>query len=94
MALWVALQPIFEDCTGEKGYGGGGSRREEWWHQEEAEKQLISTLEEISPEAKRRRQQGNISIQYDTGECGEAEREFWMLGRIRETPGWADDLVC
>ena len=67
--------------------------REEWWRQEEAEKQLRSTLAEISPEAKRRRRRGKRAIYYDTGERGEAERELWMLGRRCETPGWEDELV-
>ena len=54
VAQWVALRPIFEVYTGEKGYEGGGIRRGVWWSQEAAEKQFRSTLAEISGEAKRR----------------------------------------
>ena len=34
MAQWVAVRPIFEVFSEEKGYEGGGCRREAWWYQE------------------------------------------------------------
>ena len=47
VSQWVALQPIFEVCTSEKGYKGGGRRRDAWWNQEALEAQLRETLEDI-----------------------------------------------
>ena len=38
------------------GLCGGGGRRDAWWSQEEAKIPLMSTLDEISREAKMRRQ--------------------------------------
>ena len=58
VAQWVALQPIFELCVGEKGYEGGRSRREPWWRQEATEKRLQETFAGVSMEEKRRRLQG------------------------------------
>ena len=57
VSQWVALLPIFEVCKGEKGYEGGERRREAWWRQDATVNQLWSTLEGVSYEAKRRRQQ-------------------------------------
>ena len=56
LAQWVALRPIFEVCTGEKGYEGGGLRRDTLWRQEAAEKQLRETLAEAREERSKRRQ--------------------------------------
>ena len=52
MAQWVALRPIFEVCTREKGYEEGGQRRDPWWKQEGPYNILRATLEEISWEAR------------------------------------------
>ena len=54
-AQWVALRPIFEVFTGEKGYERGGLSREAWWCKEVAENQRRATLEEILKESKMRR---------------------------------------
>ena len=54
VSQWVALQPIFEVCTGEKGYEGGGLRRDTLWRQEAAEKQLRETLAEAREERSKR----------------------------------------
>ena len=54
MAQWVVLRPIFEVCSGGKGYEGVGNSREAWWCQEATEKQLWETFAGVSWEAKRR----------------------------------------
>ena len=62
VAQWVALRPLFELCARETWCEGGGRRREAWWFQEAIEKQLGSTLAEISREYKRRSVRGYNGI--------------------------------
>ena len=63
VAKCVALRPIFEVFTGEKGYEMIGLRREAWWSQEVTEKQLWETLTGVSQEANRSRLQGERAKQ-------------------------------
>ena len=55
MAQWEAIWPIFEVCTGERGYEERGRRRDKWWHQEVEETHLGTTSNEILRETRRRR---------------------------------------
>ena len=56
MAQWVALWPVFDVYTREKGYEGGGLRGGAWWYQEASETHLRTTLDEILLKYMRRRQ--------------------------------------
>ena len=51
LAEWVALRPIFEVCVKETGFEDGGRAREQWWCQTAAERQLKTTLKDISEAA-------------------------------------------
>ena len=55
VAQWVALQPIFDVCSGEKVYEGGRHKREAWLRQKATEKQLRKTLVGVSWELNSRR---------------------------------------
>ena len=96
LAQWVAMRPLFEVCARETGYGGGGSRREAWWRQEAIEKQLQDNLADSQEAKGRRRIGGEMGIQQELEQEG-IGRTGWvvgMLGRRRETPKWANKLVC
>ena len=93
MAQWVALRPLFKVCTREKGYKGGGRRRKAWWRQDVTEKQLQATLAGILCEDKRKGIIGENVMQLDPEGGGRAGWEVGMLGRRRETPRWANDLM-
>ena len=60
------MRPIFDVCTGDKGYEGGGRSREAWWRQDVVEKKLLETLVGISPQEKRRRLQRERVTQWET----------------------------
>ena len=93
MAHWVALHPLFEVCAKEKGYEEVGHRREAWWRQEATEKQHRATWTEILQESKRKRKFGQSGLKYEP-EGGDVESlEVGILGWIRDTPRWANELV-
>ena len=91
------MRPKFKVCAGEKGYEGSGHSREAWRHQEATQKQLRSTLEGVSWEAKMRRLKGeiliqwghrNVLIQRGTPECWDGDgrhpgRQMTLCGRRR-----------
>ena len=64
--MWVALRPVFEICAKETGFKSGERARETWWRQTAVERQLKTTLKEISSETRERRQR-------ESGRRGEGE---------------------
>ena len=58
VVYWVALQPVFEVFVKETEFRGGDGAREQWWRQTAVERQLNTTLKEISEAVRERRRRG------------------------------------
>ena len=69
------LQPIYEVCENETGYGRRGRCRETWWRQTAPREQLRATIENILAAA-RAQQQEYVSGSESRG----WEEEVYMLG--------------